>query len=263
MADDGEKRLQRGMAFTGLLLMGASAALAPHPSTWVRALPPALAVCLAFGGWQRPGPGSAVAILGAAISVVALLGSAIAVISATGLHWQATMPVALAIFVAMVRARPLLGPAREPIGRVPVGWTIACAAVTPFALVAWFLWFKPDLRTLTGNLPIDIAPWQIAFGVLAFALVTAFFEEFIWRGIFQSRLTVLLSPGEAIFVQALSFGVQHAHGFPRGVVGVVLAGTWAFGLGILRSKAGGLFASTLAHVVADTSIALIVVFLAR
>lgn len=27
--------------------------------------------------------------------------------------------------------------------------------------------------------------------------------------------------------EAVSFGLQHAHGFPRGAAGVLLAGTWA------------------------------------
>jgi uncharacterized protein len=81
--------------------------------------------------------------------------------------------------------------------------------------------------------------------------------------VIQSRLTALLPERDAIFVQALSFGAQHVHGFPRGAAGVVLASVWAIGLGMLRRRAGGLLAPILAHIVADATIAVIVIFWAR
>ena len=66
-----------------------------------------------------------------------------------------------------------------------------------------------------------------------------------WRGILQDRLVPL-------------FGLQHAWGFPRGPVGVVLAGGWAVMLGLLRRHSGGLLSPILAHVVADATIAVLV-----
>jgi membrane protease YdiL (CAAX protease family) len=41
---------------------------------------------------------------------------------------------------------------------------------------------------------------------------------------------------------------------------VTLAGAWAIGLGWLRTKGGGLLAPMLAHIVADATIAAIVIF---
>jgi membrane protease YdiL (CAAX protease family) len=249
MAGDGEGLQQRVISFVALFLMGASAALAPHTVLWIRLAPPAAASLVAGYGWLRPGPGAAVAVLGAAISVIA----------ATGIPWQATMPLALGLFYLAGRTRPAVGSLREPIGSVPVWGTVGCAAVTPIALVAWFTLFRPDLSFLTESLP-KVGPAALALGALGFALITSFCEELIWRGFIQTRLTALLSHREAIFLQALSFGTAHAHGFPRGLAGVTLAGAWAIGLGWLRTKGGGLLAPMLAHIVADATIAAIVIF---
>jgi membrane protease YdiL (CAAX protease family) len=252
MVEDRESRTQRVIAFVALFLMGVSAALAPHSVLWIRGAAPAAAVIVAVYGSFRPGPGAAVAILGAAIGVIA----------ATGIPWQATMPIALGAFFFVSRARPGMGSPKEPVGRVPIWGTVGCAAVTPIALVAWFVVFRPDVSALTEGIP-DVGPAMLALGALGFVLITAFCEELIWRGIIQTRLTTLLSAREAIFLQALSFGAAHAHGFPRGAVGVALVSIWGIGLGMLRSRAGGLLAPMLAHVVADTTIAGIVLFLAR
>jgi hypothetical protein len=56
---------------------------------------------------------------------------------------------------------------------------------------------------------------------------------------------------------------MHVHGFPRGVSGVVLAGAWGGMLGKLRQRAGGLLAPVLAHIVADATIASIIILMAR
>ena len=63
-------------------------------------------------------------------------------------------------------------------------------------------------------------------------------------------------------ITSLSFGLAHAHGFPRGVIGVVLAGSWAAMLGVLRHHTRGLAAPIVAHVVADATIATVVLVLA-
>ena len=252
MAEDGDRQLQRAVCFVALVLMAVSAATAPHPNLSIRAASPVLASLVAVFGLLNPGPGAAVAVLGAAISVIA----------ATGIAWQWAMPLALASFLLMVPARPALGSLREPVGRVPAGATLACAAVTPFALAGWFLLFDPDLSNITAGLR-ELGPNELALGAVGFVLVNAFCEELIWRGVIQSRLTALLSERDAIFLQALSFGAQHVHGFPRGAVGVILAAGWAIGLGMLRRRAGGLLASVLAHIVADATIAAIIIFWAR
>jgi membrane protease YdiL (CAAX protease family) len=224
----------------------------PDTALWERMIPVAAGLFLAGVGLMSPGPGSAVAVL----------ASAIAAIAVTGVVWQATMPLALGVLFVAGRVWPSLGSVREPLGRVP-GWaTFGCAAVTPGALGAWVLLLQPDLSDITRNLPTGHLA-LLVLGGGAFALVNAVCEEWIWRGAIQSRLTALFSRRMAVAVQALSFGVAHAHGFPRGLVGVALAGAWATLLGGLRVRAGGLLAPTIAHIVADATIAAMVIFWLR
>jgi membrane protease YdiL (CAAX protease family) len=58
----------------------------------------------------------------------------------------------------------------------------------------------------------------------------------------------------AMFIQGVAFGIVHANGFPRGVVGVVLASVYGVSLGLLRLRSGGLLAPFVAHVIADATI---------
>lgn len=239
---------QRFLAFGALLLLGASAALAPHPIVALRVAPALVASLLAIFGLFHPGPGAAVAVMGAFVSGIFL----------SGIPWQLTMALAIGVFLLVSKVRPGIGPLVLEVGRVPVWGTVGCAAVTPVALIGWFVLFRPDLSNIATSIP-KVGPVVVILGALGFAVVNALGEELIWRGVIQTRLSELLAPREAIFLQALSFGAQHAHGFPRGIVGIVLAGSWAVGLGLLRHEAKGLAASTLAHIVADATIAGIVI----
>ena len=161
------------------------------------------------------------------------------------------------LFLA-ARAWPALGSVREAFGRPALGETFLCAAVTPLALVGWVMLLHPDFSDLTSSLP-KLDRHVLVLGAIAFSISNASGEEWIWRGIIQSRLTALFPPYFAVGVQALSFGIAHAHGFPRGLVGMTLAGFWALMLGALRRHSSGLLAPVAAHIVADTTIAIIVI----
>lgn len=138
-----------------------------------------------------------------------------------------------------------------------LGWAAVVGGVTPLALVGWLRLAHPDLSDVRALVPA--APFALLVaGGAAFALVNAALEEAIWRGLLQSALTRTFGTRWAVALQAISFGLQHAHGIPRGVMGIVLAGAWALMLGALRSRSGGLLAPTVAHVVADATIAVIV-----
>lgn len=188
-------------------------------------------------------------------SLVALLLLA----SFAPLPWQAMMALALGGFAVTIRLLPRVAPSpswRER-GSLPLGWTMLVGGVTPVALLGWVLVLHPDLSDLHRMVPrVPLA--LLVTGAIAFAIVNALLEELVWRGVLQDRLTHAFGPTLAIVLQALSFGLQHAHGFPRGVVGVVLAGTWALMLGLLRRRSRGLLAPVLAHVVADATIAILV-----
>jgi membrane protease YdiL (CAAX protease family) len=197
-------------------------------------------------------------------SLCAMLAS-LAVAMQLPVLWQPAMLLALLGFVAAGRAvtglrAPNTWRAR---GRVPLVWTLLVGGVTPVALFAWMILFRPDLRDVVGAYVPDLPlPVRIVGGV-GFAVVNAALEELIWRGVLQDRLGPLFGARGAIALQALSFGVQHFGGVPRGIVGVILAGLWGVMLGMLRRHARGLLAPFLAHVVADATLAVIVLHFAR
>jgi membrane protease YdiL (CAAX protease family) len=73
-----------------------------------------------------------------------------------------------------------------------------------------------------------------------------------------------LGPGfTSLLLQALAFGAIHIRGFPRGWLGVGLACIYGLLMGVIRRRAGGMFAPWIAHVFTDVVIAGIVLFLAR
>ncbi|MCB9676289.1 MAG: CPBP family intramembrane metalloprotease [Alphaproteobacteria bacterium] len=168
--------------------------------------------------------------------------------------WQLALAVALAVFLVAERGWPP-GWTR---GSVPAAPTAVAAAVTPFALVGWFLAFSPDLSDVLETYVPAVPPAVLVAGAIGFVAVNATLEELVWRGVFQSELEGAVGRAAAVWVQAASFGLAHAQGFPRGVVGVLLAGGWAVLLGWLRQRSGGLLAPVLAHLVADAVIAAIV-----
>ena len=55
----------------------------------------------------------------------------------------------------------------------------------------------------------------------------------------------------AIAIQALSFGIAHYGGFPRGALGVAMATSYGLMMGIIRHQSGGLLAPFLSHICAD------------
>jgi membrane protease YdiL (CAAX protease family) len=187
---------------------------------------------------------------------------AVSTVALTGLVWQAVMPLAILALAGIAYLRPELGSVRQPFGRIPLLSTAVCGAVTPGALVLWLQVTHTDIGDLVRMVPHARLP-LLVLGGAGFALINAFFEELIWRGIFQTRLVQLFPAPLAIAIQAASFGIAHAHGFPRGLVGMILAGVWGAMLGVLRQRAHGLAAPVLAHIVADATIACLVISAAR
>ncbi len=219
--------------------------------------PLAVALCVAVA--------SASLAAGGAARAIAALTALLAVGATTRLPWQAVMALALGGAHMLARWSPSMAPSAQyrARGSVPVGATALVGGVTPFALGAGLALARPDLGdVLRGYVPDLPLPALIA-GAAVFALVNAALEELIWRGVLTDRLETLFSSSVAVALQAASFGAQHAHGFPRGVSGVMLAGAWAVMLGALRLRSRGLAAPLIAHVVADTTIAVLVLAVVR
>jgi uncharacterized protein len=97
-----------------------------------------------------------------------------------------------------------------------------------------------------------------------FSMANAAVEEGAYRGVILHALDRSLGPGfAALLLQAIAFGAIHIRGFPRGLLGVGLACIYGLLMGVIRRRAGGMFAPWLAHVFTDIVIAGIVLFLAR
>jgi uncharacterized protein len=193
---------------------------------------------------------------------VATLAVLVAVASIVVPLWQAAAALALVAFRGAGWADGRLSSDELwVVGRVPPGPTALAALVTPVPLVAWVVLARPDLQDVLELYVPPIPLVLLLVGALLFTLTNAVLEELIWRGVFHQGLRAVGGVRFAIGVGALSFGLQHAGGFPRGVVGVALAAGWGVLLGWLRERSGGLLAPILAHLVADATIAWIVLFL--
>lgn len=236
---------------TGFGLFCAFLLIPPLAPFWLREIPAALALVLAIALRKSPGPevGWLVLVVGYTASLP------------LGVPWPAPMPLALGFLALCAKRWPSLGAPRIERGRLLMGLTLFAGLVTPGALYAWVQIMKPDLSDLTSQVPALPLPLLILGGV-GFAISNALFEEWIWRGVLQPRLTDLWGPVWAIALQALSFGIAHLWGFPRGLLGAALAGSWALLLGVVRHLSGGLLSVVLAHIVADAAIAAIVLSLA-
>lgn len=194
---------------------------------------------------------------------IGLWALALTAIAQIGALWQATMGLATLLIGLICLLHPKLAPEGAlGAGDIPLWPTILSGAVAPAALLTWLYAMQPDLGDVVALVPSAPLPALLLLGV-AFTAVNASLEELLWRGFLQPHLATIAGPAAAIVLQALSFGLQHAHGVPRGVVGVLLAGTWALMLGMLRHHARGLLAPLLAHLVADATIAVIVLSMAR
>jgi membrane protease YdiL (CAAX protease family) len=139
-----------------------------------------------------------------------------------------------------------------------VAWLLAAAA-----LLSWYLLLHPNIadivRAYVPALPFGL----LIVGGLIFSMANAAVEEAAYRGVFLHALDSSVGPGfAALLLQALAFGAIHIRGFPRGWLGVALACIYGLLMGVIRRRAGGMFAPWIAHVFTDVVIAGIVVFLA-
>jgi membrane protease YdiL (CAAX protease family) len=153
-----------------------------------------------------------------------------------------------------VPSLPLYLP-RGQLGGAILAWCVACAVVAGGALVIWLNLLHPDLADLYAQLPLHRFPMPLLIvGAAGFALANAAAEEAMYRGLLQHVLGKITGPGKAWVLQAVSFGLMHVHGFPRGAVGVGLAAIYGFMMGAIRLRARGLLAPWLAHAATDLTI---------
>jgi membrane protease YdiL (CAAX protease family) len=137
-------------------------------------------------------------------------------------------------------------------------WLLAAAA-----LLSWYLLLRPNITDIVKRFVPALPLGQLIAGGLIFSMVNAAAEEGAYRGVILHALDRSLGPGfAALLLQALAFGAIHIRGFPRGWLGVELACIYGLLMGLIRRRAGGMFAPWIAHVFTDVVIVGIVVFLA-
>jgi uncharacterized protein len=174
--------------------------------------------------------------------------------------WPLYLLVPLTVYAAVVLA---IGPLRRSVHWIRPGHidrpvlvlTLATVVVSSGALLLWYAAnrYEADL----GNLGSQIPAWGLLYLVLAgvgFSVGNALLEEVIFRGVLFEALADGYGVATTVCIQGIAFGVVHAHGFPRGVVGVFMASVYGVMLGFLRQRSGGLLAPFVAHVFADATI---------
>ncbi|GBF40125.1 CPBP family intramembrane glutamic endopeptidase [Leptospira johnsonii] len=181
--------------------------------------------------------------------------------------WPGTLIVALIFyflyFSKIRRAGLLRWLAKGEASKQVLGLSVLFVLSASIALFLWFYLLKPDISDIKENFPKGEVPILIAAGI-GFAILNAIAEEFLYRGIlFESLLAARCSIFGALIFQAFSFGILHLHGFPRGWVGVGLAGIYGLMTGLIRILSKGIYYPVLVHIFADITIAAIVLFFAR
>jgi membrane protease YdiL (CAAX protease family) len=173
-------------------------------------------------------------------------------------YWPLYAVVPLALYAVIVWTCP---PLRHSVGWLRRGRLdgdilaagAGIAVVSSVALMLWFVLLKPDVRALTAMIPAWPL-WALVPLGMVFAAVNALLEEVIWRGILFDAFVAQLGNRGAVIAQAIGFGIVHAHGFPNGALGMIMAGIYGLMLGWLRLRAHGLAAPILTHICADATI---------
>ena len=150
------------------------------------------------------------------------------------LYWVAHVALVAAFVFPDAEARRVFGRAR------PRAVEFCVLVGTVGGLVLWLI------GALLPSYPwVSIekqAGWPFAAALITGAVVPALFEEWMFRGLLQQRLSQVLSLRMAICVQAMMFAVAHMDDLD-------LLSLFAFGLltGVLRVAAGALWPCMALH----------------
>jgi membrane protease YdiL (CAAX protease family) len=140
-----------------------------------------------------------------------------------------------------------------------VGAALAIIVVASAALLLWYVWLARDLSDMTNKLREIPFPSLVALG-LAFSIFNALLEEVLFRGILYEALDAEYGLWRAVVIQGVIFGVVHAQGVPRGAPGVVMASLYGVMLGWLRHLSRGMLWPFVAHIFADATIFLLLMY---
>jgi len=190
-----------------------------------------------------------------------------------GLVRCALFPVVLGLgllcYAGIVRGVPWLRGTATWVrwGAFDVTVRLLCAAawlLAAGALLSWYLLLQPNVADIVKAFVPDLPLGVLIIGGVLFSMFNAAVEEGAYRGVILHALDRSLgSGGAALLLQAVAFGAIHIGGFPRGWIGVGLACIYGLFMGVIRRRAGGMFAPWIAHVFTDVVIAAILILLAR
>jgi membrane protease YdiL (CAAX protease family) len=136
---------------------------------------------------------------------------------------------------------------------------VLTSLISALALILWALWTDYlGLGTAMLGSVKSVPRWfLLLIGIPGFALMNAFAEEVVYRGMLLDALLKRF-PGRVmlvIVVQASAFAAAHyIAGFPNGKIGYLMTFTYASMLGYLRIRTEGMLAPYVAHVAADAVI---------
>jgi len=139
-----------------------------------------------------------------------------------------------------------------------VSWllVILTSLISALALILWALW--SDYLGIASSMLSTfrhVPPWfMLLVGIPGFALLNAFSEEVVYRGVLQDALEQNFGERQSLILiaQASAFAAAHyMGGFPNGKLGYLMTFVYALMLGYLRDRSRGLLAPYLAHVAAD------------
>ncbi|MDN3405444.1 MULTISPECIES: type II CAAX endopeptidase family protein [unclassified Pseudoalteromonas] len=136
-------------------------------------------------------------------------------------------------------------------------------AVLVISVSALFIWANSsasEIQYLKRMIP-DLPAIQLAMAALGFALINAFLEEWMFRGVFQETLLKLkLSFSLATAIQATLFAIAHYKlGVPSGNIGLAMTFMYACALTLLVRKTGSLLVPILIHIFTDIAVFYLIV----
>jgi len=140
--------------------------------------------------------------------------------------------------------------------------TILLSVIT---LIIWAYWTN-NLGSGEDCLSL-IKDYNFTFVILViiplFALINAFMEEFVFRGIIQSSLEKIFLNSKFFsnFLQASTYAsIHYIVGFPNGKLGYVMTLIYGWLLGFMRQKTKGFFLPYFVHIFGDLTVGYLLLF---
>ena len=170
--------------------------------------------------------------------------------------WHLLLPLAIyASLAALIPAlrRTITWPSTGRIDGVGVIAANSLSVLTAAVLIAFQAVVHPDVTAVAAAMPVD-AFGNVVFAGVCFSIGNAIMEELIFRWSLYEAVATEWGSAFAVGATAFCFGFGHLHGYPPGLLGIILAGLYGVFLGLLRWWSGGLCLGIGCHATADATI---------